>query len=755
MYSIEIEDNGVYEAIDYDGELPLTLNNPLFSTEISYSLQASAPFTQKNKRLFKFIHRPDQADNQTKVFNCRIRDGVLFYAGTLTVIFQSSSFNFYFKESGDFWSLIQDKLLSDVAFDKITFPDKGYPEMATWVASYLIDINKPFTFPVIKTGENTFVNLDVKFTFANINDKIADIVNDIHTPVIPFLYLKYIFNELFSKHGVTINDNIFQKNDILKRIIIPNNFILNDFFIDTTVISTTDYQIGMIENTTDPLVTTVKKHNLGNHQLIKISNIGDGLPVKDRTFQIELVDEYSFKLIGEDFSSYEVYNNLYISDPNPIIDSSYPAQTHYPQAFRVYLDRPDDFVTGGFYYCYANSYDFTGFGVLSCQYTEKVFYFLPYNDSTSRYNLENFKFVLVPATVVHTQAGAFFTISNILIVGTLAEYKPLQCKFNTINPANHVPYIKINEFLNECQKIFGVVPFVRNNSVNLKFIKDIINDPDFIDISEFAEGIIDIENPNVDGYTLTFKADGNDDYLKQLLPVQSIDETKYSIKEKVSKKSDLPLTNNKTNDVRFVEFENSYYVFNYSFLNTDNNWKFFCYNLIDLVEGAGDFKIESNFSPVLPVQSPYVQIYGRSAFIPKMDIALSCVDSISDVQMAPRFMYYFGLADASLLIENNAWSYASGDIFPFSTNAMPSTPFATRWDTAIGIKELFLKEYLHWQINVRKDCKAIIHWPKSLLHDFDGSRKYRIRGVDYIVKSIKPTITPNGLKFSETEMVKV
>lgn len=240
--------------------------------------------------------------------------------------------------------------------------------------------------------------------------------------------------------------------------------------------------------------------------------------------------------------------------------------------------------------------------------------------------------------------------------------------------------------------------------------------------------------------------DESDTYYKAKLPVQSID-TKYTIKDAVATKDDLEYEGSETNDVRLVTDENSYYWFNKSFLNKDNNWVFLCYNLLDLQEGNGDVKFETKFSTLLH----HDFTTGLLEYL-QADVNCKCEAFPNDIIMAPRIIIYYGILDPEglrlVFSSNSAWD-ASGNI--------PADVFSIRWEGENGIKEKVHKQYIDWQLNVRKDCIAVIQWPMHLLADFDFSKKYRIRAIDYLVKDIKFNLNfkYQRVEFNETELAKV
>lgn len=760
MWKIEI--NG--QAVIFKGKVAMTEYSPIFYDIVNNSL----PFTLKdddagiNRRALGYLNKPEISDNSIKESPCTIYNGMSIIPGTVTSKWQNNDFSCYFKDTGSFWAVIKDKLLSDISFDKVVL-GMNYAEIAQYCADINASIDNQFAFPEVVIGETSPIDLGVKINFYSINPNVSDPLPNIIPPIIPFLYLKYIYSQIFEKNGIAIIENDLANDSDLCRLIFANNYLLNEFVIDTTEISTTNYIIGTITNSTDPQVSTLKPHNLQNYQLIKMDHLPDGPPVSKRIFQIELIDAYNFKLIGEDFSNYNLYDRLYSYVPEGMhskymfhditIEYSYNCQITIQVNKELPYDTPEYY-----FFIYMVSDDYEGFAIASTRNaigmpldrTQIVVY--PHDPDAATHNYNNFKCVIVTADVSVIN-NVDMSVSNVQTEGTLIELEGLQSNFNEIDPKNHVPSIKIYDFLKECFKTFGIVPFVQGNSVKIKLFKNILTDKNVVDISSHTALIKDIENPAISGYKLSFKDDSNDKFWSDQVKVHKI-ETKYTICASVQTKNNLPVIGSNTNDVRLVIGENAWYVFNKSFLNTDNNWKFLSYNLLDAISEDGGLVKDSQFSPIL---SGLTGLNADLYYMPKMDIPFACKNFPSDKQMAPRLLYYQGLKTVGAFPLTFNIYYASGDIYPFTGHGSPAADLSIRWDTEWGLINKFLKEELHWQLTIRKDCISMSYWPNKLHANFDYSKKYRCRGVDNIVKSRKYTLDfeTEQVEYNETELAKV
>lgn len=433
MYSIEVNDT----VLEFDGTIPIILNNPMFSDEISYSLQFAVKNTLVNRKAFGYINMPEIADNKSRELPCIIKADPLTFSGTLVITFQGSAFNCYFKQNGDFWSAIKDKYLKDLPFDILIFdPAKTYAEIKDIIETYQESFDYDFTFPVImnETVSEKFTVKAVVFDFLNIIPATLDKV----FPVIPFLYIRSVYETIFKKNGIAIGKSAFF-NSFLRKLIMPNNYMINEIEIDTTPMSTQIVAIRSITNTTDPVVTTHDAHGLTNYGFIKLGlkntvSSPFGYPyINDRIFQIEVVDDTSFKILNEDFSAYEEYNRLrFISSANYKID-------YYGfKWLQITVPNPEDVIEGGHYYFQSDDYE----GGTFCYKTGlegngNVRTLITWDND---HNYTNARITEVINEYTGFMDGTIFVLPPLLF-----------SKFKEINPANHVPNLTIKDFLDQCK----------------------------------------------------------------------------------------------------------------------------------------------------------------------------------------------------------------------------------------------------------------------------------------------------------------
>jgi len=771
MWAIEVNN----QALEFDGSIPIVLNNPMFSDQISYSLQFTVKAASiKNRTIFGYINKPEIADNKSRELPCKITAGTIVFTGTLVVIFQSNDFACYFKQSGDFWSAIKDKNLKDLPWDKVTFePGTGYAEIIDFVHQYQESFDYDFTFPVVVN--NTITE---KFPIVVPNSEFINVPanpTSVMCPVIPFLYLRTIFEAIFKKNGLAINKNAFT-NSFLRKICIPNNYMINEFELDKTVVWSGYSFISHITNVQNPVVTTVNPHEVSNYGFVKIGNI-PGMPIDNNIYQVEVIDTTSFKLLNADFSAYPEYiRNVYrikyeINGVRTPTKGGINIAIEDPGRYIIIIPDKEITETGDFWF-YLRSDDWNCKpGYLEIHDGNVYIYpehpdSKPTDDNYDNHTYNNATLISM-ATV---GGGAYFE-------GRLQIFPNLVNTFSGINQNNHVPNTTIKDFLDQSKWLLGLIYFVRSSGVDIKTFKEILSSFDFNDISTISQLLSDVENPGINGYLLQMQADDTDTFYKGKLPVQTLD-PKYTIKDTVVQRFNVQDINNpvsflplddETNDVRLVIYEhynadtqvcNSFYVFNKSFI-ADSSWKFLCFNLLDQNNGNGDLKIQTKFSTLLhaasnPVGNPFKYFFTwyidnndpninhnqvKDLFL-QMDVNCRCKTFDNDVISGLKAIIYYGIQYSDKPTEHCNYPlgsrlvYSSNDIYNFNGDIVPDAEFALRWDGDHGLYEKVWKEYIDWQLNGRKDCIGLIQWPESLLADFDFPKKYRIRAIDYLVKDI-------------------
>lgn len=722
------------KSILFDGQISMAIINPLFSDEMSATLQATAPDDDNgiNRAAFGFLNRVDIVSNKTRELPASIEHSLFFTNGTMVVKYQNGSFPFYYKASGDFWGLIQNKELNNLTFTVIDISELSNSEIQSLVNDYnRTDIERPFCFPTF-INKKIYNDFPVKFNHDGFCNKHTNsFVISATNPLVPCPYLKEIYKAIFERNGISIRTNAFETHPELSKLILASNYMLNEFSIDLTLQSTTVALVQKIASGKDPVVTTCIPHNIVNYAFIRITGVTYTLPsLVNKVFQAEVIDSKTFKLIGADTSNDQPFDNLFL------VADSWIKDQEIERLILTFTETVPDFTSG---IVYLRSSDFNGLCVASRE-DDNTVHIDFYDGSWIYYNFTS-PSILFQQTVYPDTAGNIEYLPN-----TLVNH------FKTIDLKNHVPDVKINDFLKQAYSLLGLCAFVNDQSrtVDLILIRDILLSSEAIDISDYAGEIEDIENPEETEYILQMTADGSDDYYKAQLPKTSIDD--YTIKDPVATFANLPFEGSETNDARLVVDENAYYSFSRSFLNAINSWKFLTYNHLDKSSNANAsdnqlLKHTTNFSTLIP------EVVDEKTYASMKTSGES--NSFLDVktEIKPRILNYHGVIDRGY----NNLPYASMGTTDEAGNTISGATLNLKWDGTNGLYEKYWKEYMYWRLNTYKQCQCLIQWPEHLIVNFKAWKKYRIRGVDYLVVKIPIVLAQENRKIysSKTELVRV
>lgn len=322
-----------------------------------------------------------------------------------------------------------------------------------------------------------------------------------------------------------------------------------------------------------------------------------------------------------------------------------------------------------------------------------------------------------------------------------------------IDLSKNVPDVNINDFLKNLTKLFaiGIFPEIVNRKVTIKRYKDIILDHTYTDWSKDVFPIYNVSDEVLDGYELRFKADNQDEYYEQY--VFEIDN--YNLKDPVSTLLQLPSSGNENNDIRLVREYNAFYVWDiqdpYSPLGL---WRFLCFNLVNYKSGEGEFENETDFSTLCTY--PHLDDSHSSAprqWLTPITKQVGNSDSIGDFKdndFSPRLLFYRGM-----YLDGNGNNYPLGtyDVYDYLKNKRGD--LALRWDGDYGLYENLWKEYLHWYIYVRRLVKFEKVMTPADLKNIKFYKKYRINGVNYLIKEINVTITDREIKPAKLDLYRV
>lgn len=311
----------------------------------------------------------------------------------------------------------------------------------------------------------------------------------------------------------------------------------------------------------------------------------------------------------------------------------------------------------------------------------------------------------------------------------------------------------INKFLQQVSK-WGISFFIDNQTkkVIIKTYNEIFRDQNVNDITNISEKIRDIVQSEYDSFEIKYAIDSTDE-----LSAENYSEIsdEYILKDTVATLNALPVSG-EYNEVRYVTSELAYYRY-IPHINTANSvWEFLSKGSIHYkTEGDVPFVHEIELYPLFKTTANHAGI-GTGVTLLNIKQAINA-NFLPDRDNSPiRLFLFFGNQDTAL--PGVQFPLATTDFYDHSGNPMTEyTLDIGKIEGTYGIYNKLLKKFIDWQVNTRKDVKTHIHWPQTIMRNFDFSKKVRIKYSNYFVKVIPYTIDfgKNRVDFGETELCKV
>jgi hypothetical protein len=217
--------------VPFKGTVQLKFLNPLFNDIGSYSLPMTFP--AKVPAVQKAFGFPSQLEAETPAYiSGRIKAGKIDLIGSWKVTDTSTKeIEAYFRSGiGDFYSMIKDKLLTDLEFGGIKYPagvganagtvlaymttkmNAVYPD-DDWAAflAYMPDTCDGSSMKVNAITHDAVTGIPRFATSATLNSTV-------------YLFVGTVIDYIFEEFGYQIEENIFRKDTDLKQLVIFNTF---------------------------------------------------------------------------------------------------------------------------------------------------------------------------------------------------------------------------------------------------------------------------------------------------------------------------------------------------------------------------------------------------------------------------------------------------------------------------------------------------------------------------------------------------
>lgn len=305
---------------------------------------------------------------------------------------------------------------------------------------------------------------------------------------------------------------------------------------------------------------------------------------------------------------------------------------------------------------------------------------------------------------------------------------PSEAKF--INFANHVPQIKVLDYLLGLQNMFNISFFFHHNRKQVT-IKDLNSLIDATDIVDFSENVITnktISETAFSGYEISAKADPNDDFFSGKETIQSDFLASYG--GAIDLISNLP--DRFLGDIYYyVEEDDNFYA--WDFIPTPGQWVIdnsFSERLISTYfKGDKELSLSSEFSTLCnnPVFGDYYMTFANSANTFR--------------EFAPRLVFYNGLQDVG------------GIDYPLSHYSRHGLSLFLGGDDGLVNKRW--KSFLDWRCALNKEVQFKKMISPIEFMNLEFWKKHRILDENYFLKEVKIPFVDNKIQAATITAIKV
>ena len=316
-----------------------------------------------------------------------------------------------------------------------------------------------------------------------------------------------------------------------------------------------------------------------------------------------------------------------------------------------------------------------------------------------------------------------------------------------INLQNHVPFIKVADFLAEMANL-GILIFVspQNSRVITRTISQLYNDPTYLDFKLMVDASsIQMEFEPARGFALSFAGDSSDEYLKSKI----FDTSSLHYRGEVQTIEDLPADDNQVNDYMLVHSEHSFYVWSWEAYDSTYRWMRSSDQLNPLYQGDREFSIDAACGSLVPDRG--TSVYGQHTWIvPKTEQVGNCkgFPNFQSNAFSFRLLLYHGMK------QNGGYEdYPFGSSHNFDYFNNKCGDLAVTWHGQYGFYQKYWKSFLDWYLGGVKILKFKAYGHIGDIKSIDLSRKYRFNNLLFFIKSVKINFDESGQVSFEFETV--
>jgi hypothetical protein len=225
--------------IPFNSSIVIKFYNPLFNDIGSYSLPVT--FNAKIPSVQRAFGFPAVRENtEFKIVTGRIKNKYIDIIGSWKISDANSDeiSTYFMPSSGDFYSMIKDKLLSDIDFGGVKYPT-GYPDPIEDLITYMntkMDTYFPESeFAAFSAYMPNADGVNGPVAYSVVNPVVFDAAGDpTFGGSVPYVnYSVYLFagtvlEYLFQSNGYRVEKNIFRDDTDMQRLVVFNTYNIYD-----------------------------------------------------------------------------------------------------------------------------------------------------------------------------------------------------------------------------------------------------------------------------------------------------------------------------------------------------------------------------------------------------------------------------------------------------------------------------------------------------------------------------------------------
>jgi len=301
MYKIYLNS----EEIEFDGVISGKIFNPFFLDYSNYSFPFNIILTKKNKKIIDYVYLVEKSESELVQYECKIELPREVIVGKATFLkFNNNSAELTFTENKDFWSDMKSLTLNDLnlnLFRNLSY-DKYTRETTNYVYAPIYNENFANGFKYANIEFNPIINE----VFPVASDSTLTYNN--RRIYIPFPKLHILVKKIFEYFDYKVAYNGLEQDVYFSKMLLYYNYTPFYFkWILDSQLETNEFIANITDDNNDVIITTGDVTTFITGEIIMITQLTSVPELNNKTFEIEVIDNQNFKLLGINFDEISSY----------------------------------------------------------------------------------------------------------------------------------------------------------------------------------------------------------------------------------------------------------------------------------------------------------------------------------------------------------------------------------------------------------------------------------------------------------------